>query len=319
MRASREARDLDALGEIVMTHVPNSTAARRFLMEETDLETRPDMNDAAAHDDRPTSRKQAATRRTGSWQAFCQAMEESLDSEQTRQQFEEIRASSPLVAFSTDVHQLLGRIREPVVEAEYRDLLYRDLVQVAQGPGAASALARVILLLALSAALSGTARRNRQRSGTTACDSTSDVILAFDLVVRRLDLKKVEAIAPTLVKNTARTLEYDRSKLAAEKQRESPLPDDQNDSGVGSVAPIEPAIFGVRCASGVEDQINAAIEWMEPKIGRDNALLVACVVIEGETHAEVAERLGISEANARVRLHRALGILRKHVSDGGAQ
>jgi hypothetical protein len=250
---------------------------------------------------------------------MCTAIEASLDSAESEKQFDRLKEGNALLAGFADVHALLARMRDKDAEPFERNRLFGELVVAAQRSDAASPLARTILLLAVSAALGGIERALRGRTGRTTGECASDLVLGFELVISRLDLKRVLSVATTLVKNTARTLEYTRKKRAAAAKQEVPLPDDYADGGYGSVAPVEPAIFGVRIASGVEDQINAVQEWMEPIIGKDDALLVTCAVVEGETAAELAERLGISEANARVRLHRALGVLRNHVPDGGAR
>jgi RNA polymerase sigma-70 factor (ECF subfamily) len=246
------------------------------------------------------------------WAALRESLEASIRSPQSFQQFNDIKEKQPPLAGLASPAELVQFLADPAASAERRNALFRVLIGVAKANGAASALARNALLLSLSPALEAVCRRHVLRFPRPGKEVVSDVIADFFDSALGRDLSKVWQVAATLVRNTERDLARAQQRLGRSRSISGPLPEDDVDGACGQSHLVEPAILAVRRKG--DDELAGVRAWLGSLVGSDADLVLAAVVGE-ENQRLVAEQLGISYQNTRVRLHRALRLLREHLKE----
>ena len=200
------------------------------------------------------------------------------------------RAREPLAQFR-DPAALLDGLHRNTGDAAQKNLILSALVEAAQGDGPASDCALTLLLLALWPGLDAIRRRSLWRRIGTADEVASDVLARTTEAVRSLDLRRVNWIAATVLRNVERDMIRVRQRDQAREHLASGAdPDEVADSGDNGIG-----------ATGYA-RLNGAVR----KLLGDDALLVIRVAIEGFSQAEVAVELGLTEAAARKRYQRAM-------------
>ena len=210
--------------------------------------------------------------------------------------FETIRRAQVSIARFRDPAALLEALHRGPGDPAQKNLVLSALVEAAQGDGPASDCALTLMLLALWPGLDAVRRRSIWRRIGTADEITSDVLARTSEAVRGIDLKRVNHIAATVLRNVERDMIRARQRDA---QRESLIidiePDDVPDDSAGQ----QPAVEDAHMCNDLRKLIGA------------DALLVIRVTIEGYSQAEIAVELGLTEAAARKRFQRATHRLRE--------
>lgn len=200
------------------------------------------------------------------------------------------RTQADLAPFRDPAALLDGLHRTPGNPAR-KNLILSALVEVAQGNGPASDCALTLLLLALWPGLDAIRRRSLWRRLGTADEVASDVLARTIEAVRGLDLRRVNWIAATVLRNVERDMiRVRRRNTAREHLASGADPDELADSG----------------GSGISATGYARLYGAVRKLLGDDAVLVIRVAIEGFSQAEAGAELGLTEAAARKRYQRAM-------------
>lgn len=210
--------------------------------------------------------------------------------------FDTIRSTQDLLAQFRDPAALLDGLHRCSDVPERKNLILSALVVTAQGKGRASDCALTLLLLALWPGLDAVRRRLAWRRIGTADEITSDILARTTEAVRALDLRRVNWIAATVLRNV------ERDALRAhrrEADRQGVVVDADPDEVVGDYATPATEHSHARLHRDIRRLIGA------------DATLVMRAAVEGFSHAEVAAELGLSEGAARKRYQRATRKLRE--------
>ncbi|WP_209015739.1 RNA polymerase sigma factor [Roseibium sp. RKSG952] len=195
-----------------------------------------------------------------------------------------------------DPASLLDRLHATTGDQVQKNRILAALVETAQADDPASECALTLLLLALWPGLDAIRRRSLSRRLGTDDEIASDLLARTTEKVRGLDLKRVNSIAATVLRNIERDMIRARQRdIAREKLASSRDPDEMagcTKFGIGATGYM-------RLYGAVREQF-----------GKD-ALLVCRVAIEGFSQAEAAVELGLTEAAARKRYQRAMHRLRE--------
>jgi len=209
--------------------------------------------------------------------------------------FDAIRCSSEPLAHFGDPAALLDALHVSCRAPDEKNRLLAALVGVAQSGGAASDCALTLMLLALWPGLDAVRRRSIWRRIGTGDEVASEILARASEAIRGLDLRRVNWIAATILRNIERD-------LIRTRQRE-----DRHQTLRSEADPDEiPADGGVPEANASPALLHGDLNRI---IGTD-ADLVIRVAIDGFSQAEVATELGLSEAATRKRYQRATRRLR---------
>lgn len=174
-----------------------------------------------------------------------------------------------------------------------RDSIVRTLVHAAQGGGDTTQPAQTLLVLALWPGLDAVLGRLRRFRSTE--DLASELVGGLLDQVGRIDLDSVNRVAATLLRN----LERDMKRSWQCEARLAPLAFDETLHGVEDLAR--------ESQPSVETVIDEQRLWQRVRqvIGED-AALVRCVAVEGQSQAEAGCLRGLSPDVARKRYQRAM-------------
>lgn len=206
--------------------------------------------------------------------------------------FGQMRARHPVLAATPCIDALLQRQHSATVPSTQRHAVVRALAVEAQGEAPSADLAATILILALWPGLDAVRYRLWRDWPQDRDDLAEDIIAQIAIGVRRLDLMEVQKVAGTLVMNTERDLR--RIFLERKHQRH-----------------MEPQIYDDLEAVAAPPHDDDAVDvrtWcsrLTPILGRDTSLFLRIIVL-GETQAQAAIALGITDAAARKRHQRAM-------------
>jgi RNA polymerase sigma factor (sigma-70 family) len=214
--------------------------------------------------------------------------------------FDAVRRTQAALAPFRDPAALLDGLHRTTGDPARKNVILSALVGAAQGDGPASDCALTLLLLALWPGLDAIRRRSIWRRIGTADEITSDVLARTTEAVRGLDLRRVNWIAASVLRNIERD-------MIRARQREAACEDLASDIELNDV-PADQA--GQQ--PGAEDA--HLQDDLHKLIGAD-ALLVIRVAIEGLSQAEVAVEMGLTEAAARKRYQRAMPKLRDALAE----
>jgi DNA-directed RNA polymerase specialized sigma24 family protein len=225
------------------------------------------------------------------WHEIRDHLMQSSSTLSFQRSFDAVRSARPTLTPFRDPAALLDGLHRGSGNPDDKNLILSELVEVAQGDGPASDCALTVLLLALWPGLDAIRRRSIWRRIGAADEIASDLLARTTEAVRGLDLRWVNWIAATVLRNVERDMIRARRR---DLDRQGPVRDtdpddveDRRETGIG--------------ASGYA-RLNGAVRKL---IGAD-ALLVIRVAIEGFSQAETAIELGLSEAAARKRYQRAM-------------
>ena len=209
--------------------------------------------------------------------------------------FDDLRRSSGPLAHFADPAAVLDTLHVGCRAPDDKNRLLVALVAAAQSGGAASDCALTLMLLALWPGLDAVRRRSIWRRIGTGDEVASEILARASETIRGLDLRRVNWIAATILRNIERD-------LIRTRQRE-----DRHQTLRSEADPDEiPADGGVPEANASPALLHGDLNRI---IGTD-ADLVIRVAIDGFSQAEVATELGLSEAATRKRYQRATRRLR---------
>ena len=209
--------------------------------------------------------------------------------------FDAIRCSSEPLAHFADPAALLDTLHVGCKAPDEKNQLLVALVRVAQSGGAASDCALTLMLLALWPGLDAVRRRSIWRRIGTSDEVASEILARASEAIRGLDLRRVNWIAATILRNIERD-------LIRTRQRE-----DRHQSLRCEADPNEiPADGEVLSGDAIPELFHRDLARI---VGTD-ADLVIRVAIDGFSQSEVATELGLSEAATRKRYQRATRRLR---------
>ncbi|GGE82643.1 sigma-70 family RNA polymerase sigma factor [Stappia taiwanensis] len=215
---------------------------------------------------------------------------------QFQKSFETIRCSDPALAGFTDPAALLDALHGRDGCAERKNRILMALIGAAHGGGAASDCALTLVLLALWPGLDAVRRRLLWRKAGRPEDISSEILARATETVRGLDLRRVNRVAATVLRNVERDAIRAHCREAAWwTSVDDADPDTIDDCATGPICGVE-GIFLRRD--------------VERLVGRDGDLVLR-VAIDGFTQGETARALGLSEAAARKRYQRATRRLRE--------
>ena len=203
------------------------------------------------------------------------------------------RTSDPLAHFA-DPAALLDTLHTGGSGPDEKNRLLVALVGVAQSDGETAECALTLMLLALWPGLDAVRRRSIWRRIGTGDEVASEILARASEAIRGLDLKRVNWIAATILRNIERD-------LIRTRQRE-----DRHQSLRSEADPDEIPSDGEAPANASAALLHRDLVRI---LGRD-ADLVIRVAIDGFSQAEVASELGLSEAATRKRYQRATRRLR---------
>jgi RNA polymerase sigma-70 factor (ECF subfamily) len=233
-----------------------------------------------------------------SWNSIHQSLVRSSSTLTFSRAFATMHEQHPALARFSDVGALLDHLHRAPASADEKNDTLATLVTVAQSRSASGDIAVTVLLLALWPGLDAVFHRLSHR--VEAPDELPSLVLDRAVEqLRLLDLRAVRRIAATVLMNIerdiARTDVRERSRRRLSVQLDPDLIGDE-----GSAEWFTSDLL-------VRDVVRYA--------GGDGRLVVR-VAIEGFSQAEVATRIGISEAATRKRYQRALRRLQTAFSDG---
>ncbi|MTW18322.1 sigma-70 family RNA polymerase sigma factor [Rhodoplanes serenus] len=229
------------------------------------------------------------------WHAIRDHLMHSSSTLGFQRAFDNLRRAHAALAPFRDPAGLLDGLHRGPGDPDQKNLILSAFVEAAQGDGPASDSALTLLLLALWPGLDAIRRRSIWRRIGSADEIASDVLALTTEAVRGLDLKRVNRIAATVLRNVERDMIRARRREAErESATTSIVPEDVPADRAGHhLAPEDAHLQSDVCKL----------------IGAD-AVLVIRVAIEGFSQAEVALELGLTEAAARKRYQRATCRLR---------
>jgi len=208
--------------------------------------------------------------------------------------FDDLRRSSGPLAHFADPAAVLDTLHVGCRAPDDKNRLLVALVTAAQSGGAASDCALTLMLLALWPGLDAVRRRSIWRRIGTGDEVASEILARASETIRGLDLRRVNWIAATILRNIERDLIRTRQREDRHQSlRREGDPDEIPTDGEAS-ATASPALLH-------RDLVRI--------IGTD-ADLVIRVAIDGFSQAEVASEMGLSEAATRKRYQRATRRLR---------
>ena len=224
------------------------------------------------------------------WHEIRDQLMRSTSTFSFQRHFDALRGSAIALSPFRDPTAVLDALHWETGCANQKNLILAQLVRSAQADGACSEGALAMMLLALWPGLDAIRRRSVARRLSTPDEITSDLLARTTEAIRSLDLRRVNRIAATVLRNVERDMIRERQREAA---RQSAACDVDPDDVADEHGMLDPVRGRVRLHG-----------TMRRLIGSD-ATLVVRVAVDGFSQAEVAIELGLSEAATRKRYQRA--------------
>jgi len=249
-----------------------------------------------------------------SWEEIRRGLLQWIESREAVATFERLAKRAPaLERFSRP-----GALVDAV--AKTADLVAKDRVLAAlitaTGARETRRLAQALLLLCLWPGLDAIFHRRIIFFRRDPQELAAEIVDRFTRCVHRIDLRRVNRITATLVRNTERDLVDARRKESAVETRAVELPAElpERREGQASESP-----FGVPCGRWDATAIAGLRSWLSRAVGRDADLVIEAILLE-KSGSELARSFGLSPVAARKRLGRAL-VRARHAfrSDGSSQ
>ena len=203
---------------------------------------------------------------------------------------------TPLSCFR-DPAGLLDMLRCGSAPADQKNNVLRVLMLEAQSAKPESNSALTLMLLALWPGLDAVRRRVIRRGVAMVDEVGPEVIARATEAIRCLDLRRVERIAATVVRNIERDL-MRAYKQEVERQRRS--------------VEIDPDEFAIEGHAPTPGELRRELARL---VGKNNAALVIRVAVEGFSQAEIAVQFRLSEAATRKRYQRTIRRLREALQE----
>lgn len=208
--------------------------------------------------------------------------------------FEALRRNSEALARFADPAALLDTLHVGSCGPNEKNRFLVALVGAAQSGDATSDCALTLMLLALWPGLDAVRRRSIWRRIGTGDEVASEILARASEAIRGLNLRRVNWIAATILRNIERD-------LIRTRQRE-----DRHQSLRSQTDPDEIPTDGQASANASSALLHRDLVRI---VGKDSDLVIR-VAVDGFSQAEVASELGLSEAATRKRYQRATRRLR---------
>jgi hypothetical protein len=190
-----------------------------------------------------------------------------------------------------------------VASEETSDAVVTSLIKLAQA-GTERRIAYAVLWLGLWRSLTST-YRHRMKIFSSRSELASAVSAHFHHQVNRLNLNRVNKVAATLIRNTARDVCRERSRCWKEDKRRVDMDVDD------AIIEYYPHLLRKDDDHVVVDSRRALCSLAD----RPDHDLVLTVVVSGEPSKEAAVAAGISDEAVRKRVQRTLARVRRDLAD----
>lgn len=229
------------------------------------------------------------------WHEIRDQLMRSTSTFSFQRRFDAFRCSDTTLSKFRDPAAVLDALHRETGCADQKNLILAQLVGSAQADGECFDCALTMMLLALWPGLDAIRRRSISRRLGAPDEVASDLLARTTEAIRSLDLRRVNRIAATILRNVERDMIRDRQREAA---RQSVARDVDPDEIAQEHGMLDPLLGRV--------QVQGEVRRL---IGSD-ATLVVRVAVDGFSQTEVAIELGLSEAATRKRYQRATDKLR---------
>jgi len=249
------------------------------------------------------------------WCTIHDDFQRTIQTRRAARHWRRLAESDAELARFDEPHDIVRRLTTRDERIDEKERVLRALVRLAQGePNSLEAsdvaLARALLWLGLWPALDAIHRRNRRLFAHDRAELASQVALAFEALVARVDLGRIQHLFAALVWGTERDLRRGAIRAYAERS---------------TVRLEEPAlVVALRDRHQDVDRAHAATELtLRPetlhlnlaRVVGDDAALVMRAALLGECPRELGAHLGVTSDSARKRLARATSKIRLHGAD----
>jgi RNA polymerase sigma-70 factor (ECF subfamily) len=250
------------------------------------------------------------------WQTIHANLSTSIGTLTAAKHFEIAKRERPELGRFTDPAAVLDFLHGREGDPQAKERILAAFVEITQSNGSGAEFAMTMLWLALWPALDAVYRRLSHHFRDAPEDLVSEMTEQFTLAIRRADMRRIDRVAATLVRNTERNMRSRLRQTWQEKNRIVPLCDDESpnerDGLANSVFAEASGLSPLGLPAGIDFHREARLIHKELwRLLGSHADLVVAVLILDEPQNEIAERLGISEAAGRKRYQRALKQLRK--------
>lgn len=237
-----------------------------------------------------------------SWSGIRDDLIRSSTTLQSQRDYRAMRTAEPVLQPYADTAALLGALHHGHLDHETRNAILAALVRASQEGDRIADLALRVLLLALWPGLDAIRGRCLRRRVGSRDEIASELLARTTEQVQTLDLRRVNRIAATVLRNVERDLLRAAHRETARQQ---------------SCAALEPD--WLEAPPSWAEQLRLRVELrrdLTAVIGRD-ADLVLGVALDGASQIDMGMALGLSEPAARKRYQRAVVALRQYHGPGG--
>jgi DNA-directed RNA polymerase specialized sigma24 family protein len=227
-----------------------------------------------------------------------------LRTQSAQRKFAIVRTDSDALAGFAEPLEIVSFLADPAASLDAKDRVLGALVLAAQ-TSAAPDVAHALLLLGLSPALERIQRTCAGRGAREEDETFAALVSIFLVAVSRLDLRGVTRVASTLVQNTERMFRY-ASRREHERRAKDDLLGAWDDGSAWSFADAAgPSATAAESRLLLSEVLAVAAA---------DALLLLEVLACGESHADVAARLGLSVSATSKRYERTLASVRARLA-----
>jgi hypothetical protein len=235
-----------------------------------------------------------------SWEAIRRGLIQWVESREAVHVFERLGRRAPALAAFSGPKALIDAV------GQMTDLVAKDRVLAALIMATSATetrrLAQALLLLCLWPGLDAIFHRRLVFFRRDPQDLAAQLVDRFTACVHRIDLRRVNRITGTLVRNTERDLVDSRRRECAIEAKSTELPADLPQR---PEADVRQSPFGMPCGRWDATSVAALRGWLARAVGDDADLVIDAILLEKD-RGELARSFGVSPVAARKRLGRAL-------------
>lgn len=233
-----------------------------------------------------------------SWSALHDHLHRAVGAVSTHTALKAMKSRQPSLARHPDPAGLIDALWDVDGDPNRKNDVLGSLVLEAQSAGPSYLAARDIIHLALWPGLDAVYRRRLRHFGCEADALAGRISELFLGGVARLDLRRVNRIAATLVRNADRDVGRDLQRRYDRERLTEPIEEHEHHLAV----------------AGDPRAGERAVAELLASLATSDADLVRGVAVEGLTQREAADRLGVSHDAARKRYQRATQTLRQRIA-----
>ena len=209
-----------------------------------------------------------------SWESIRRGLLQWIESREAVCAFERLsRRGPPLATFPRPIALVEAIARTPDLVAKDRVLA---VLIVAAGDAETRRLAQALLMLCLWPGLDAILHRRLDFFRRDPQDLAAEIVDRFTRCVHRIDLRRVNRLTATLIRNTERELVDARRKECAVEAAAVVLPAElpQSPEVAGSDHP-----FGVPCGRWDARSVGVLRSWLARAVGRDADLVIDAILL----------------------------------------